>query len=100
MWRRLAMVTAVAMMAIGCGSSEPEVRERPEDCQDYQYFDEGQERCRSCPAAYQPECKPGCGFDIEFDERGCPILWCEAGCEGCEEGKQWDGQHERCEPVD
>ncbi len=100
MWHRLMVMAAVGMMALGCGGSEREVRDRPEDCTQDQYFDEGRERCRSCPAVEEPECKQGCGLDVERDHLGCPYLICEVGCPGCEEGERWNAEEERCEFVD
>ena len=85
---------AMGMMMAGCGSSE--VRDRPSDCRADQYFDESRELCRSCPAAEEPECVPGCGVEVGEDRRGCPILRCEPMCRGCEEGQAWDGEAEAC----
>ncbi len=100
MWRRVICLMTVAMMLTGCGGGDGEVRDRAEDCRSDQYFDEGGERCRSCPAAVEPTCKPGCGFDVERDHLDCPVLTCESGCKGCPEGERWNGEEERCEVAD
>ncbi len=93
-WMRV-MVMVVLALVVGCGSSE--VRERPEDCDRSQYFHQGQQACRTCPAVIEPTCMPGCGLEVVKDHRGCPILRCEPGCEGCDEGEVWDSEAQRCE---
>lgn len=94
MWRRIVAI-AVIFALWGCGSGE--VRERPEDCANHQYFDETREQCRTCAAVVEPECPDGCGLEVVEDQRGCPVLRCHQGCSGCEEGEVWNPQEERCE---
>ena len=77
MYSRLLGAIAVGLF-IGCGSGE--VRERPQDCDSHQYFDEVQERCRTCPALSEPECMPDCGLEVIEDARGCPAVRCEQNC--------------------
>lgn len=96
MWNRVALIALWAMI-LGCGSSD--VRDRPEDCDRNQYYHAGQQACRTCPAVVEPECMPGCGNEVIVDNRGCPILRCQSGCEGCEEGQQWDGEAQQCESA-
>ncbi len=88
------LVTAMVLGLVGCGSSE--VRDRPSDCRDDQFFDERRELCRSCPAVEEPTCLSGCDVVVGSDRRGCPVLRCEALCQGCDEGQVWDGQAEAC----
>ncbi len=96
MWIRGLFVLSLVLL-MGCGSGE--VRDRPEDCDSHQYFDENRERCRTCPATSEPECMPGCGLESVQDNRGCPVLRCDPGCEGCDEGETWNTEEESCEPV-
>ena len=92
--RRKIMAVAAMIVLMGCGSAE--VRERPEDCEAHQVFNEDRERCESCSASPAPECLPGCGFEVVEDGRGCPVLRCPAACEGCDEGESWDNEEQRC----
>jgi hypothetical protein len=96
MWTISALV-ATLLMSMGCGNTE--VRDRPEDCRGDEYFDEGRERCRTCPAVTEPECLPGCGFTVTEDNRGCPVRQGDPTCPGCDEGEEWDREEERCEPI-
>lgn len=97
-WIVIAMVVVGAGFGAACGGDN-EVRDRPEDCRSDQYFDEGREQCRTCPAVDEPQCLPGCGFEVDEDSRQCPILRCDATCPGCDEGESWNREQERCEPL-
>ena len=97
MMRWVLIAMTAAMMAVGCGATE--AGDRPQDCHDDEYFDEGNQQCRTCPAVIEPECLPGCGLETIEDQRGCPILRCVQGCEGCDGGRIWDPDEERCEPA-
>ncbi len=76
--KRIAALAAVAVL-IGCGGGEGS--DRPGDCTDDEYYDEGSEQCRSCPAVMEPECRPGCDVVQTQDDRECPVLECEEDCE-------------------
>ncbi len=99
MMRIFAISALVAMLLVTMGCGTTEVRDRPEDCGGDEYFDEGRERCRICPAVDEPQCLPGCGFTVVEDNRGCPLLQCDPTCPGCDEGEEWDPDEERCEPI-
>lgn len=90
---RTAAVLLVMLM-VACGGAEG--TDRPGDCDDDEFYDEGNERCVTCPAVVEPECLPGCGFELVEDNRECPQLRCAEGCEGCNEGEIWDEEQERC----
>lgn len=81
-FHRLSRLFAVMMLAtlVACGGSDGEGSERPEDCRDDEYFDEGTEQCLSCPAVVEPECRPGCDVRAVEDSRECPVLECEEDC--------------------
>jgi hypothetical protein len=88
----------VVLVLWSCGS---EPTDRPQDCRENQYYDEGTRRCRTCPAVVEPECRPGCEPQVESDQRGCPVLRCDELCEGCEGDLIWDDEAEMCvEPGD
>lgn len=74
--RVLAVWSVVVLMA--CGGAEG--TDRPGDCDDDQYYDEGNERCVTCPAMVAPECRPGCEVVVVEDNRDCPTLECEQDC--------------------
>lgn len=92
-WTGRWWVAVGLLLVMGCGS---EIRDRPQDCRENQYFDESQRRCRTCPAVQEPECRPGCELEVGEDQRGCPVLRCEPLCQGCEVGEVWDGELEAC----
>ena len=77
--KRWAAPAAVVVL-IGCGGGG-EGTERPGDCTDDEYYDEGSEECRSCPAVVEPECRPGCDVVQVQDDRECPVLECDEDCE-------------------
>lgn len=72
------MVLAAVVLLAACGGDEGS--ERPADCQEDEYYDEGTERCISCPAVVEPECPPGCEVVVVQDQRECPALECEQDC--------------------
>lgn len=85
---------AIAMsFATGCGS---EGTDRPQDCRDNEYFDEGRSQCRTCPAVVEPQCRQGCEPVVHSDQRNCPVLRCDALCQGCDDGEYWDDEAESC----
>lgn len=72
----IASVVLVVMTGVSCG----EATDKPEDCTDNEYFDEGRELCRTCPAIAEPTCREGCGFAVESDSRGCAVAVCALDC--------------------
>ena len=64
------LIALVGLFACG------EATDQREDCRDGEYFDEANESCEACPAIPEPNCRPGCGFHIVEDERGCPVAEC------------------------
>lgn len=95
-WAKV-LVVGVMMVGFGCGS---EPTDRPQDCREDEYFDEGRRQCRSCPAVLEPVCRPGCEPVVVLDQRACPQLRCDAACQGCEAGEEWDEEAESCQLVD
>ena len=77
MWRRAIIALMAAALLAGCGGADGS--DRPEDCSEVQYFDEGSSQCRSCPAVAEPECMTGCGVEVIEDNRSCPVLRCDPG---------------------
>lgn len=90
------VMAAILAFAVGCGS---ESTDRPQDCRDDEYFDEGRKQCRSCPAVLEPVCRPGCEAEVVLDQRECPQLRCGALCEGCGAEEEWDEESESCRPL-
>lgn len=87
----------------------------PEDCTVNEYFDDGSELCRTCPALSEPTCAGGCGFFItEEDDRPCPVSRCllptSGSCEcpasdpdcgqTCEDGEVFDARSFTCLSCD
>lgn len=89
----LAAALVVGALTIGCGS---EATDRPQDCREDEYYNEARSRCMTCPAVFEPTCRPGCGLEVISDPRGCPLLICEEDCQGCDEGESWDEEEEIC----
>ncbi|RAL22937.1 hypothetical protein DL240_08575 [Lujinxingia litoralis] len=87
------ILAAGFLFAMGCGS---EATDRPEDCHQGEYYDEAGEKCISCPAVQEPQCREGCGLEIVQDQRGCPLARCESGCEGCADGEVYDESSLQC----
>lgn len=88
----LLVVAAGLAWAPGCGS-----RDRPGDCTPHEYFNERTKRCTSCPAVEVPSCKPGCGYEIVEDERGCPSAECRPACDLCAVGERFSEESSQCE---
>ena len=88
----VALVLGAASLA-ACG----EAAEDPDDCVAGEFFDDGIERCVACPAIVEPECRPGCGFRIVEDNRGCPAAECAEQCDICEAGEFFSEDSLSCE---
>ena len=96
-WRAWAAAWLVwsALGAASCGDPS----DRPQDCTRSEYFDEGEQLCIACPVVREPSCRPGCGFVIEADERGCPTARCDLECSLCPEGQRWSDALLSCQPT-
>ncbi len=70
-----------AFVACGDGNDDPA------DCNADQYYNDSTGRCTVCGAVEEPQCREGCGFTIERDERSCPVAVCSATCDMCAEGE-------------
>lgn len=97
MGRKLAVVFAVVFLFFGgylaaCGDGNDD----PADCTSDQYYNEASGRCTVCGAVEEPECREGCGFSIERDERGCPAARCAATCDLCGEGEVFSEESLHC----
>lgn len=68
--------------AVGCGDAT----DSPEDCTGVEYYNEATQLCTACPAAVEPDCQPGCGFEIVQDDNSCPVAQCASECR-CEQGE-------------
>lgn len=70
----LALLLSLALAGIAaCGDPTDD----PEDCTVNEYFDDGSELCRTCPALQTPTCGADCGFFIVAeDDRPCPRARC------------------------
>ena len=64
-------------LTLSCG----EATDDPADCTENEYFDEGREICRACPAIVEPRCREGCSFSVVEDPRGCPLAQCSLDCD-------------------
>ncbi len=71
-----ALVVLGALGILGCG----EPTDDPEDCSKNEFFDDSKQLCQTCPAVDEPECRDGCGYTIQDDERSCPIAVCDDVC--------------------
>ncbi|QDG49962.1 hypothetical protein FIV42_04170 [Persicimonas caeni] len=89
----LLLIAFAALFACG------EATDQPEDCRPGEYFDEANELCSACPAVPDPDCRPGCGFFIEDDERGCPVAQCAEECL-CESGQFFSDDTLGCESCE
>lgn len=84
LWSRRAHIWRVVLAgvlltaALGALAACGQAGDQRSDCTTDEYYDEGNQECRACPAAVVPECRPGCGFRIESDSRGCPVARCGA----------------------
>lgn len=85
------------LLVLSCGS---EATDRPQDCREDQFFNEARRVCQTCPAVSEPACRPGCGFEIISDPRGCPVMTCESLCQGCDADEIWDPVAELCAPQE
>ncbi|TDP77352.1 hypothetical protein [Bradymonas sediminis] len=79
--RVLLMVLALVAFA-GCGDAV----DKPEDCTSVEYFNDATKLCTACPAAVEPKCEAGCGFEIVRDDNSCPVAQCASQCR-CESGE-------------
>lgn len=71
-----AFLVIASLGFLGCG----EPTDDPEDCSQNEYFDDAKQLCETCPAVDEPECRTGCGFSIQDDERSCPVAVCDDVC--------------------
>ncbi len=71
-----AFVFVFSCFVIGAAScGEP--TDAPEDCTTNEFFDEGSELCRTCPALVEPTCPGECEFFVtEEEDRPCPEAVC------------------------
>ncbi len=88
----LLLLALTATLPAACG----EATEGPEDCGPGEFFDEANERCESCPAVSEPQCEPGCGFELDDDAQGCPVLECAQPCK-CSSGEFFSDETLDCE---
>ena len=70
------VVYLAIFLGFGCG----EATDDPEDCTSNEYFDEGREICRACPAIIEPTCRDQCSYELVQDSRGCPVAQCQLDC--------------------
>lgn len=83
----LGVLTALS----GCADAV----DNPEDCTSVEYFSEATKLCTACPAAIEPKCEPGCGFEIVRDENSCAVAECASECR-CEEGEFFSDDNLSC----
>lgn len=79
---------------VACGDGNDD----PADCNADQYYNESTGRCTVCGAVEEPECREGCGFSIQSDDRGCPVAICSATCDLCPDGEVFSEQSYSCVP--
>lgn len=94
----VGLAVFVVVASAGCGSSE--IRDRPEDCTEHEYLDESSNRCTPCPPIRNPDCRDGCGYRVEDDDRGCPVARCVSTCDLCEAGEYFSEVQTTCVACD
>jgi len=88
------MALLAISLLIGC----TEVTQSPSDCVTNEFFDNTLAICRTCPPVEALDCPQGCGFNLEVDERSCPIATCE--CDLCDAGQFFDEDTLACESCE
>jgi hypothetical protein len=97
-WRSLAGAL-LFLIALGALAACGEASDNPEDCTAAEYYNEAQELCTACPAAVEPECRPGCGFRIAEDDNGCPVAECLQECK-CGSGEFFSDDTFSCQSCE
>jgi hypothetical protein len=90
---RLVVAVAACLILAACGGAE----ERPQDCTGDEFYNDQAGRCIACPAVQPPSCRPGCGFEIQTDDRGCEVAECRPQCDLCQPGAYFDDDTAACE---